>query len=71
MVWRVIDPNHGGEVMISLQSLQPTDAAALELWVWDVTRAARIHHPNLAPVLEIGVQDHWPFVTTGFAGSVG
>ena len=65
MVWRAFDPNHGSEVMITLPRLQPVDAAALELWVRDVTQAARIHHPNLAPVLEIGVQDHWPFVTTG------
>ena len=65
MVWRAFDPNHGSEVMITLPRLQPAGAAALELWVRDVTQAARIDHPNLAPVLEIGVQDHWPFVTTG------
>jgi len=65
MVWRAFDPNLGSEVMITLPRLQPADAAALELWVRDVTQAARIDHPNLAPVLEIGVQDHWPFVTTG------
>jgi len=65
MVWRAFDPNLGNEVMLTLPRLQPAGAAALELWLSDVTQAARIDHPNLVPVLEIGVQDHWPFVTTG------
>ena len=65
MVWLAFDPNLGSEVMITLPRLQPVDSAALELWVRDVTQAARIDHPNLAPVREIGVQDHWPYVTIG------
>lgn len=65
MVWRAFDPHLAGEVMLTLPRLQPADAVALELWVRDVTQAARIDHPNLVPVQEIGVQDHWPFVATG------
>jgi serine/threonine protein kinase len=62
MVWLALDPRSGAEVMLSLPRVQPNDAVALEHWHRDVRLAARLSHPNLAPVAEIGVQDHWPFV---------
>ncbi len=62
MVWLAFDPRAGIEVMLSLPRVQPADAAALEHWQRDVRLAARLDHPNLAPVCEVGVQDHWPFV---------
>ncbi|HZT56933.1 MAG TPA: HDOD domain-containing protein [Burkholderiaceae bacterium] len=62
MVWLAFDPRSGAEVMLTLPRVQPTDAIALEHWQRDAGLAARLHHPNLAPVAELGVQDHWPFV---------
>ena len=62
MVWLAFDPRAGTEVMLSLPRVQPADAAALEHWQRDVRLAARLDHPNLARVAEVGVQDHWPFV---------
>jgi non-specific serine/threonine protein kinase len=62
MAWRVADPRSGQELMLVLPRVQPPDAAALERWQSGVRRAARLNHPQLAPVVEIGVQDGWPYV---------
>ena len=62
MVWLARDPRGGHEVMLTLPRIQPLDADALEHWVRAVRAAARLDHPNLAPVVEVGVQDQWPFI---------
>lgn len=62
MAWRVADPRSGQDLMLVLPRVQPADAAALESWQQAVRRAARLNHPQLASVVEIGVQDGWPFV---------
>lgn len=64
MVWLAFDPTQRQEVMLTLPRLQPHDAASLARWSDAVRPVSRLDHPNLAPVLEIGVQDHWPFVAT-------
>ena len=61
-VWLAFDPRLGRDVMISVPRVQPFDAVALELWAREARKAARLVHPHLAPVLEIGMQDKWPFV---------
>lgn len=60
--WLAFDPRLGQEVMLTVPRVQPFDAVALELWGREARKAARLVHPNLAPVLEIGLQDKWPFV---------
>ena len=62
MGWRVADPRSGKDLMLVLPRVQPGDAAALERWLQTMRRAARLNHPQLASVVEIGVQDGWPFV---------
>lgn len=62
MAWRVADPRTGHELMIVLPRVQPRDAAALERWQQTVRQAARLNHPQLAPVVSSGVQDGWPYV---------
>jgi HD-like signal output (HDOD) protein len=62
MAWRVADPRTQQELMLVLPRLQPADAAALEHWQQLVRQAARLNHPNLAAVVETGVQDGWPYV---------
>jgi eukaryotic-like serine/threonine-protein kinase len=64
MVWLAFDPVAGSEVMLTMPRLQPPDAAALAHWLRDARFAARLDHPNLAHAAEIGVQDHWPFIST-------
>ena len=46
-----------------LPRVQPADARrARRTGSDDAQQAARLNHPNLAHVVEIGVQDHWPYV---------
>ena len=63
MVWLAFDPRTDRELMLTLPRVQPADPTALEHWLRDARLAARLDHPNLAPVSEVGVQDHWPFIT--------
>ena len=62
MVWLAHDPVGAHGVILTLPRVQPGDAEALERWARDVRAAARLDHPNLARVVEVGVQDHWPFI---------
>ncbi len=61
MAWRVQDPRSGQELMLVLPRLQPADAAALARWQTRMRQATRLSHPELAPVVETGVQDGWPY----------
>ena len=70
MVWLARDPQTGHDVMLTLPRVQPIDASALEDWQREVGMAARLNHPNLARVVEIGAQDHWPFVAVDRARGV-
>lgn len=62
MVWLAYDPRAGQEVMLTLPRVQPAEPAALEARLNEIRLAARLNHPNLAHVSEVGTQDHWPFV---------
>ena len=62
MAWQVSDPRSGQELMLVLPRVQPAEAAALEQWQLAVRQASRLNHPQLAAVVEHGVQDGWPFV---------
>lgn len=62
MTWRAFDPAHQVEVMLALPRLQPADAPAVEVWNRAMRLAARLRHPNLVQITEVGLQDHWPFI---------
>ena len=62
MSWLAVDSKNGRELMLTLPREQPLEAQALDRWMAGVNKAARLDHPNLAAVSEVGVQDHWPFV---------
>ena len=62
MAWRVADPRSGQDLMLVLPRVQPAGAAALERWQQAVRQASRLNHPQLAAVVESGVQDGWPYV---------
>lgn len=62
MVWLAFDSRVDQELMLTLPRVQPATPAALERWQEEVRSAARLNHPNLAHVVEVGVQDNWPFV---------
>jgi len=62
MAWLAFDPRTSLEVMLTMPRLQPADEMALHAWKNETERAARLNHPNLAHVMEIGVHEHWPYV---------
>ena len=62
MTWLVVDSKTGRELMLTLPREQPDEAQAFESWMAGVNKAARLDHPHLAALSEVGVQDHWPFV---------
>jgi len=61
MAWAVSDPASGQDLMLVLPRAQPIGSAALERWTQSVQRGARLRHPNLAVVVDVGVQDGWPY----------
>jgi non-specific serine/threonine protein kinase len=68
MAWLVADPRTGQDLMLVLPRVQPADASALERWQMGLRQAARLNHPNLAPVVDTGVQDGWPYAAYDAAG---
>ncbi|MEY3251144.1 MAG: hypothetical protein RL227_117, partial [Pseudomonadota bacterium] len=62
MAWRIADPRSGQELMLVLPRVQPADARGLEQWQQVQRQAARLSHPQLAAVVDTGVQDGWPYV---------
>ncbi len=68
MAWLVADPRTARDLMLVLPRVQPVDAQALERWQTGLRQAARLSHPNLAPVIDSGVQDGWPYAAYDTAG---
>jgi len=62
MAWRIADPRSGQELMLVLPRVQPADPLGLEQWQQVQRQAARLAHPQLAAVVDTGVQDGWPYV---------
>jgi len=67
MSWLVAGRD-GHELMLVLPRVAPQAGQALERWQQAVRRAARLSHPQLAPALDIGVQEGWPYVAYEIAG---
>lgn len=61
--WRAFDPRLEQEVMLCVPRAQPKTAKALETWNLDVQAGTRLKHPRLVEVLEISIQDGWPFIS--------
>ncbi len=61
MLWLAQQPD-GRELYLMLPRQQPADAAALQAWLRDARHAARLGHPQLTPVAEVGVEERWPYL---------
>jgi eukaryotic-like serine/threonine-protein kinase len=61
MAWLAADPRSGQDLLLVLPRQPPAGAVALEHWLQTVRKAARLNHPQLAPAVEIGAHEHWPF----------
>ncbi|MFO1288650.1 MAG: HDOD domain-containing protein [Rubrivivax sp.] len=67
MNWLVAERD-GRELMLVLPRVAPPAGAALDRWVQAARRAARLEHPQLASVVDLGVQDGWPFIAYDLTG---
>ncbi len=62
MLWLVFDTHHRQEMLLMMPREKPVGEAAMLHWLKTMDTAARIHHPNLAHVVETGRVDPWPYV---------
>src|SRR5689334_20969968 len=62
MAWLAFDPRSSQEVMLTMPRVQPANETELHAWKRDNEHTARLNHPNLAQVIEIGLHEHWPYV---------
>lgn len=63
MAWLAWDPRMSQEVTLTMPRVQPLPGEGLERWQQRVRSAARLSHPHLAHVVEVGIENHWPYVT--------
>jgi non-specific serine/threonine protein kinase len=63
-VWLALDRRSGTERLLTLPRVAPPDTLGRTQWMERTRHAARLDHPNLAAVVEVGVHDGWPFVAT-------
>ena len=62
MLWLVFDAKLDQELMLCMPRVAPNSPAATEHWVKTATAGARVVHPNLAHVVEIGQVEKWPYM---------
>jgi HD-like signal output (HDOD) protein len=60
-VWLAFDPQQRQDFNLVVPRAAPTQPPDRDAWVQEVKSAARLKHPRLAEVLDIGVQDTWPY----------
>jgi len=62
MLWLAVDRRSGVERYLTLPREAPVRHADLVRWMERARHAARLDHPQLARVVEIGVHERWPFI---------
>lgn len=62
MSWLAADTSDRRDLLLVMPRAQAVDALALEQWIQQARRAARVDHPALARVYEVGEVERWPFI---------
>ncbi len=68
MLWSVVDPQHGGAVLLALPRSRAPDADKLDGWLQAARKTARLEHPQLAKVIEVGHHEQWPYIVCEAVG---
>ncbi len=68
MAWCVMARGDDHEQMLVLPRHQPADDGVQQQWLDGARRAARLDHPQLAPVVDLGVRDRWPYMLHDMRG---
>jgi len=61
--WLAWDPRLQQEVSLCVPRAKPSQDREREEWAQDVQASARLKHPRLCEVMEVGNHDGWTFVT--------
>ena len=61
MLWLVFDERLGQELLLCVPRQAPGGTAAMDYWLRTVNAVARLSHPNIAPVIEVGQIENWPY----------
>ncbi|MCG3190051.1 MAG: hypothetical protein LKCHEGNO_02652 [Burkholderiaceae bacterium] len=61
LVWLANDPRDDSDRVLVMPRAQVTDRARLQRHLETARLAMRVTHPGLAPAVEIGEHDRWPF----------
>ena len=62
LLWLATDPRDGRALVLAMPRRQPADAVGLQRWLAAARHVARIKHPGLACVLEVGEHGAWPYL---------
>ncbi|WP_077037465.1 HDOD domain-containing protein [Pelomonas sp. KK5] len=62
MLWLVWDERNSQELLLCMPRVAPNSPPAAEHWQKTANAGARVNHPNLAHVVEVGQVEQWPYV---------
>lgn len=62
MAWEVSQPQDDAPLVLVLPRVVPHGSEALDRWLQRARKAARLDHPQLAPAVEVGLHEGWPFI---------
>ena len=62
MAWSVLSAGSDQPMLLVLPRKQPAHAQALQHWQAAARQVERLKHPHLAPLLEVGLREGWPFM---------
>lgn len=60
--WLARDPRVDETMLLCVPRARPATATERDAWTQDALVAARLKHPRLSEVTEVGAHDGWPFV---------
>lgn len=60
--WLARDPRLQHDILLCVPRARPATATERDTWTQDALVAARLRHPRLLEMLEVGLHDGWPFM---------
>ncbi len=70
MAWQVSEAGNRDDLVLLLPRAVPQGEGSVECWAQRARKAARLDHPNLASVIEVGAHEGWPFALYDLAEQV-